>query len=87
MDTRTGQVFEATTEDLNVIRKAMDPSDTDRFQPLEFKPNPDCKRCKGGGTIKSWGTKYKYGACPKCYPDHPQKAASFKQHLKSLSTK
>lgn len=48
---------------------------------LPCKPTPNCKVCRGGGTMKSWGTPYKYGACPKCYPEHPQKAVSFKQRL------
>jgi len=84
MDTRTGQVFEATQDEVNVLRKTLDSADEDRFQPLEFKPSPDCKTCRGDGTIRSWGTKYRFGACPKCYPNHPQKAVSFKERLKTL---
>lgn len=48
---------------------------------LPCKPSPDCRKCLGRGTLKSWGTAWKYGACPKCYPEHPNKAVSFKEHL------
>ena len=84
MDTRTGQVFEATEEQLGTVRKTLAPNDATRFVELPYKPTPDCRKCKGTGTCKSWGTPWAYGACPLCYPYHPQKARSFTQRLSDL---
>ena len=84
MDTKTGQVFEATEEQLATVRKTLAQNDADRFVELPDKPNPTCRNCKGKGTRKSWGTPYAFGACPVCYPDHPQKARSFAQRLSDL---
>jgi len=81
MDTRTGQVFEATQDQIRSVRDTLAPDNPARFAELPGKSNPDCKRCKGRGTKKSWGTPWEYGACPVCYPDHPQKARSFSAYL------
>ena len=58
-----------------------------RGEPLiEFphKPYPWCEVCGGNGSVRSWGTTYKYGACPECFPDHEYKAVPFKEHLKRV---
>jgi hypothetical protein len=83
MDTETGQVFEATPEQLRIVRETLSPADAERFVELPAKPNSGCRKCKGRGTRKSWGTPYAYGACPICYPDHPQKARSFSTDVRS----
>jgi hypothetical protein len=85
MDTRTGQVFEATREEMGIVRNTLGADDPVRFAELLCKPNQQCRRCRGRGTVKSWGTGYKYGACPVCYPSHPQKAQSFNQHISTIS--
>lgn len=87
MDTRTGQVFEATKEQLGTVRTVLAPDDPGRFVELPSKPYPECNVCKGRGTKKSWGTAWAYGACPKCFPDHPQKARSFSAHLSAPNNK
>ncbi len=77
MNTDTGKVYEGAE-----VEKAKE-----RGEPLvelPSKPLPGCHVCKGSGTKKSWGTPYRYGACPKCFPDHPQKARSFGNHLRHL---
>ena len=81
MDTRTGQVFEATKEESETLRRVLAANDPGRFVDLPSKPLPECNVCRGRGTKKSWGTEYAWGACPKCYPDHPQKARPFRAHL------
>jgi len=48
---------------------------------LPHKPDPRCKRCKGRGSIRSWGTMHRYGACPRCYPGHAFMAITFKQYM------
>ena len=74
MSVDTGKYYEGEE-----VAKAMDRGEM--LVELPCKPKPGCKVCRGRGTVKSWGTPWKYGACPKCYPDHPNKAVSFKQHL------
>jgi hypothetical protein len=79
-------VFEATKEQLRTVRGTLAPDDPGRFEELPYKPSPDCPLCKGVGTIKSWGTPYKFGACRRCYPDHEKKGRTFKMHLRGLSS-
>jgi len=83
MDTRTGQTFMATEDQRKILNGVLGEGEN-RFIELPHKPEPDCKRCQGRGTLKSWGTKHKFGACPKCYPDHEFKAQSFKDRLRGL---
>jgi hypothetical protein len=44
---------------------------------LPGKPIAGCHVCRGRGVKKSWGTPYRVGACPRCFPDHPMKAMPF----------
>ena len=78
MDTNTGKVYEGNEE----IEKAKE--EGKQVVELPCKPTPDCGKCFGRGAIKSWGTEWIYGACPRCYPEHPKKAVTFKQHLKRV---
>lgn len=52
---------------------------------LTGEPVPGCHVCRGSGIRKSWGTPYKFGACPRCFPDHPQRAREFghKDHVRA----
>ena len=87
MDCRTGQVFVVDDEaHLKSVQKALDPEDTGRFAELDHKADPECPRCRGRGSLKSWGTTYPFGVCPRCYPDHPQKAVSFKDRLRRITS-
>ena len=75
MNTDTGKVYEGA----EVVGAEA------RGEPLvelPGKPIPGCHVCRGRGTKKSWGTPFRYGACPRCFPDHPQKAKSFGSHLR-----
>ncbi len=54
----------------------------ERLIELPAKADPDCNVCKGKATVRSYGTAYRFGACPKCYPDHQFKARTFKQYMK-----
>lgn len=74
----------ATKDQLKTLNGVLGEEDEDRFVELPYKPDPSCRRCRGAGTIKSWGTKHKFGACPVCYPDHAMKARSFKERLRGL---
>ena len=77
MNTKTGAVYEGLEVDLALKRG-------EPLAELPYKPSPNCRKCRGRGTRKSWGTPWAFGACPACYPDHPQKARSFSQHLATL---
>lgn len=79
MDSNTGKILNDEKE----IQEALDRGA--ELIELEAKPSPNCHKCFGRGALKSWGTPYRYGACPVCYPAHPKKAVSFKQHLKKLT--
>mgnify|MGYP003604249362 CR=1 FL=1 len=74
MNVDTGKYYEGEE-----VEKAMERGEN--LVELPCKPAPDCPKCRGVGTLRSWGTPWKYGACPKCYPDHEKKAVSFKQRL------
>lgn len=80
MNTNTGAYYDGA--EVEEAKKRGEP-----LAELPHKPNPDCRKCKGRGTRKSWGTPYAYGACPVCYPDHPQKARSFTAHLSGSNGK
>ena len=75
MNTDTGKVYNGE-EEVEAARAR-----GERLVELPWKPTPGCHVCKGEGTKKSWGTAYKFGACPKCYPDHEQRAAPFSAYL------
>ena len=74
MNVDTGKVYEGYE-----VAKAAERGEV--LVELPCKPAPGCRACLGAGTLKSWGTPWKYGACPKCFPDHPNKAVSFKARL------
>jgi hypothetical protein len=80
MNTDTGKVYEGEAA-INAAKKRGEP-----LADLPYKPDPYCKLCRGAGTVRSWGTPNKYGACGECYPDHPQKARSFTAYLVSLQS-
>lgn len=84
MDSQTGQVFKATDEELELFETRLGFGGKKRFFALPYKANPECVKCKGRGTVKSYGTKYDYVPCPKCFPDHEIKGVSFKEHLKRM---
>jgi hypothetical protein len=82
MDSQTGQIFKATDEELELFEKRLGSGEGKRFFNLPHKGDPECGKCKGRGTVKSYGTRYAYAPCPKCFPNHGIKAVSFKEHLK-----
>lgn len=75
MNPETGEVYRGAE-----VAAAVERGET--VVELPGSPVPGCHVCRGHGTKKSWGTPYKFGACPKCYPDHPMKAMSFGHHLR-----
>jgi hypothetical protein len=78
MNPKTGAYYEG--EEVEKAKKRGEP-----LIELPYKPTPDCPKCRGRGTVRSWLTAFKYGACPVCYPDHKHRAKSFKERLHQLS--
>ncbi|MCX7010256.1 MAG: hypothetical protein NTY53_23960 [Kiritimatiellaeota bacterium] len=74
MNTDTGAVYQDKEVDKAKARG-------EPLVELPYAPLSGCSKCLGRGTLKSWGTAWKFGACPKCYPDHAMKAQSFAKHL------
>jgi len=77
MNSETGSYYEGAA-----VKKAKERGE--QLIELPCKPTPDCSCCRGKGAKKSWGTSYAYGACPVCYPDHPQKAQTFNRYLATI---
>ena len=78
MNTDTGKVYD-TDESITAASARGEP-----LVELPGKPNPNCPTCHGRGTGRSWGQGTRYGACPICYPNHQQKALTFKQRLAQI---
>lgn len=76
MNEQTGAYYEGTE-----VAEAQERGEV--LTALPYKPQQGCRCCKSRGTKRSWGTTWLFGACPKCYPDHPRKSVLFAQYLRN----
>jgi len=79
MNVDTGKVYEGEDDVAAAVKRG------EHLVELPHKADPACRLCKGKGGVRSYGTLFRYGVCPACYPDHPQKAVTWKKHIATLA--